>query len=252
AAFRGAALSHQFKVKEIKIKDITPYPIEVSYVSEPKESEDGNKLYNIILFNEYSAVESRKLMSFKHTSDFNFTLKYGNLSENVEKNFGPKDIIISKITGLADAIKRFEDTSSEKPKVKVTLQLSESGFVTSKDAVLTIEQQTFTDKVKTFFGVNGNKSDDSIKEVPFQEETTSSVNASDPNELNNTQISETESQKQTKKIETITLNLEIENAGIKPLGTEEKENSIRRLRAMDDADRQRRAREEARNSLESF
>ena len=42
AAFRGAGLSRQFKVKEIKVKDITPYPIEVDYSSEPKESEDGN------------------------------------------------------------------------------------------------------------------------------------------------------------------------------------------------------------------
>ena len=42
AAFRGAGLSRQFKVKEIKVKDITPYPIEVYYTSEPKESEDGN------------------------------------------------------------------------------------------------------------------------------------------------------------------------------------------------------------------
>ncbi len=42
AAFRGAGLSRQFKVKEIKVKDITPYPIEVGYSSEPKESEDGN------------------------------------------------------------------------------------------------------------------------------------------------------------------------------------------------------------------
>jgi len=42
AAFRGAGLSRQFKVKEIKVKDITPYSIEVGYFSEPKESEDGN------------------------------------------------------------------------------------------------------------------------------------------------------------------------------------------------------------------
>jgi hypothetical protein len=42
AAFRGAGLSRQFKVKEIKVKDITPYPIEVNHSSEPKESEDGN------------------------------------------------------------------------------------------------------------------------------------------------------------------------------------------------------------------
>ena len=34
AGFKGAELSHQFKVKEIKIKDITPYPIEATNKSD--------------------------------------------------------------------------------------------------------------------------------------------------------------------------------------------------------------------------
>jgi hypoxia up-regulated 1 len=49
AAFRGAGLSRQFKVKEIKVKDITPYPVEVDYSSEPKESDDGNILSDLLL-----------------------------------------------------------------------------------------------------------------------------------------------------------------------------------------------------------
>ncbi|CAG8529838.1 6183_t:CDS:10 [Diversispora eburnea] len=216
AAFRGASLSRQFKVKEIKIKDITPYPLEVVYESEPREVEP---------------VGARKLMTFKRVTDFDFMIQYGKLNEAVAKDFGPKDIATFKITGLIDAFKKFEDIDSEKPKVKVTLQLSESGFVTATDAIATLEQPTFTDKVKTFFGVNKNQSEESLKEVPFSEVKTI--------------------QKRT-KIETVDLNLEINYLGIKPLGGIEKIASIQKLRQMDDSDRQRRSREEARNNLESF
>jgi hypothetical protein len=55
------------------------------------------------------------------------------------------------------------------------------------------------------------------------------VNASEPTlETNNTQANVTEpTQKQT-KIETINLNLEVEYVGIKPLGKNEKAESIKR------------------------
>ncbi|RGB32887.1 Hsp70 protein [Rhizophagus diaphanus] len=256
AAFRGAGLSRQFKVKEIKVKDITSYPIEVNHSSEPKESEDGiskSKEYHTVLFNQFTAVGTRKIMSFPRTSDFNFLLNYA-IPDEVTKDFGPTNIAITKITGLTAAIKQFNDVGVERPKVKVTLQLSESGIVSATEAIATIEHQSFTDKFKSFFGVNGNKSEESIKEVPLPDETTSSsVNVSEPTlETNKTQANDTEpTQKQT-KIETINLNLEVEYVGIKPLGKNEKDESIKRLRAMDNSDLQRRTREEARNNLESF
>ncbi|RIA89435.1 Hsp70 protein [Glomus cerebriforme] len=256
AAFRGAGLSRQFKVKEIKVKDITPYSIEVNHSSEPKESEDGtlkSKEYHTVLFNQFTAVGTRKIMSFPRISDFNFSLNYAILDE-ATKDFGSANIAIAKITGLTAAIKQFNDDGVDRPKVKVTLQLSESGIVSATDAIATIEQQSFTDKFKSFFGVNGNKSEESIKEVPLPDEIpSSSVNASEPtSEANATQTNVNESVQKQTKIETINLNLEVEYVGIKPLGVNEKEESIKRLLAMDASDRQRRAREEARNSLEAF
>ncbi|RHZ78735.1 hypothetical protein Glove_156g20 [Diversispora epigaea] len=259
AAFRGASLSRQFKVKEIKIKDITPYPLEVVYKSEPREVEPGvikSKVYNTTLFNEYTTVGTRKLMTFKRITDFDFMIQYGKLNEAVTKDFGPKDIATFKIMGLIDAFKKFEDIGSEKPKIKVTLQLSESGLVTATDAIATIEPPTFTDKVKTFLGVNN--SEESLKEVPFSEEMKNPENKTNPNENNNnnnnnnTQTNETETIQKRIKTETVNLNLEINYLGIKPLGDIEKIASIQKLREMDNSDRQRRSREEARNNLESF
>ncbi|CAI2179762.1 6593_t:CDS:10 [Funneliformis geosporum] len=251
AAFRGAGLSRQFKVKEIKVKDITPYPIEVDYSSEPKKSEDGtskSKVYHTVLFNEFTAVGTRKMMSFPRTSDFNFSLNYAKLDDEIARDFGPTNIAISKITGLTDAIKQFNDVGVERPKVKVTLQLSESGLVSATDAIVTIEQQSFADKFKSFF-----KSEESIKDVPLPDETPNSVNASESTpEVNATQTNDTEPIPKLTKIETKNLSIEIEYVGIIPLGENEKVVSIKRLRAMDASDLQRRVREEARNNLEAF
>lgn len=42
AAFRGAGMSHQFRLtQEIRIKDVTPFAIEVDYSSEPKLDEES-------------------------------------------------------------------------------------------------------------------------------------------------------------------------------------------------------------------
>ncbi|CAG8574514.1 8554_t:CDS:10 [Cetraspora pellucida] len=252
AAFRGAGLSRQFKVKEIRVKDIASYPIKVDYESELKESDDGtmkNKVFRTILFDEFTSVGTRKIMSFKRTSDFNFSLNY-KLNENMLKDFGPTDIAIAKVTGLSEVVKKYSDNDAERPKVKVTLQLSDSGLMSVIDAGATIEHQTISDKIRTFFGVN-NKSDEALKEVPFSDEPAPSDNASQPiPEENNTQINDTEPIQ--KKVETIPLNLEVEYVGITPMGINEKNAAIKRLHAMDETDRRRQAREEARNNLESF
>ncbi|CAG8535790.1 17297_t:CDS:2 [Dentiscutata heterogama] len=210
-----------------------------------------NKIFHTILFDEYTSVGTRKIMSFKRTSDFNFSINYGNLNENVLKDFGPTDIAVAKVTGLSDITKKHNDNGIEQPKVKVTLQLSDSGIVSVIDAVATFEHQTISDKIRTFFGVNNNKSDEALKEVPFSDESASSDNASQlVSGENNTQTNVTEQIQ--KKIESIPLNLEVEYLGITPMGFNEKDAAIRRLRTMDETDHRRRAREEVRNNLESF
>ena len=79
-------------------------------------------------------------MSFSRTNDFNFSLNYYEITED----FGSTNIAIAKITGLTDAIKQFNDAGVDRPKVKVTLQLSDSGIVSVIDSIATIEQQSFT------------------------------------------------------------------------------------------------------------
>jgi len=84
-------------------------------------------------------------MSFSRTSDFNFSLNYVKTDGTME-DFGTTHIAIAKVAGLTDTIKKFDGSGIDRPKVKVTLQLSESGVVSATDAIATIEQQSFTGK----------------------------------------------------------------------------------------------------------
>ena len=85
------------------------------------------------------------MMSFSRTSDFNFSLNYVGTDETMQ-DFGTTNIAIAKVTGLTDTAKKLDGSGIDRPKVKVTLQLSESGIVSATDAIATIEQQSFTGK----------------------------------------------------------------------------------------------------------
>lgn len=101
AAFRGASLSNQFRLtKEIKIKDITVFPIEVTY--RPENSEGDGTIsriqvpwtftdlwiiadLHVTLFNESGTIGMRKIMSFKKATDFEFDVKYGKIFDEQDK-----------------------------------------------------------------------------------------------------------------------------------------------------------------------
>ncbi|KAG9295442.1 hypothetical protein G9A89_013471 [Geosiphon pyriformis] len=261
AVFRGAGLSGQFKVKEIKVKDVTLYPIDVEYASDPKESEDGilkSKVHRTVLFKAFSSIGVRKVMTFKRTSDFEFALNYSNTVKETISEFGPTDIASVQVIGLSEAIKQLQDVSVERPKVKVTLELSDSGTLSATDAIATIatEQTSFADKFKSFFGVTPNTTEEAIKDIPIPEESVESQNpTSSTTSANNetAESSETESPSSKKtKIETVKLSLVVSYLGIPPMSKDSKEKSFDRLRSMDQHDFEIRAREEARNNLEAF
>jgi hypoxia up-regulated 1 len=73
AAFRGASISNQFRLtQEIKIKDVTALPIQITY-----DSEQANKQTRTTLFQEYGNMGIRKIVNLKKSSDFDFDVVYG-------------------------------------------------------------------------------------------------------------------------------------------------------------------------------
>ncbi|KAF9968117.1 hypothetical protein BGZ70_006516 [Mortierella alpina] len=274
AVFRAASLSKQFKVKEVRLKDISLFPIEVKYTGESKDVNTPGKPFVTPIFGARSTIGTSKIMSFKRVTDFGFDLTYGEVSGENEKDISNREIAHVSLSGLTDAINKFKDISVATPKVKVTIELSNSGVVTIRDATATIEtdhskKASLADKVKSFFGgseKNGDVQDAESKENgegqdggeaneqekgKGKENTESKENKTEQTNGNNTDTPKNETTVTT-QIEKIVLSVQTEHKGITPLTVLNKQESVAKIQRLDALDAAKRTREESRNALESF
>ncbi|KAF9115420.1 hypothetical protein BGX27_007920 [Mortierella sp. AM989] len=271
AVFRAAGMSSQFRVKEIRLKDISLFPIEVKYSGEPKEADVPGKEFSTPIFTEKSVLGTRKIMSFKRVTDFGFDLEYGQLPESQERELTDKQLAHFSLSGLTDAINKFKDVSVATPKVKVTIELSESGILSVQEAIATIEtdnskKASLADKVKSFFG--GSDKNDDVKDAePKENNEGQEDNASKEQEKNGESTEKSENKTDqgnsteipgknetvvTTQIEKVVLDIQTSYKGLAPLSPASKQESLAKIQKLDALDAAKRAREEARNSLESF
>ncbi|KAG0213743.1 Hypoxia up-regulated protein 1 [Mortierella sp. NVP41] len=271
AVFRAASLSRQFKVKEVRLKDISPFPIEVKYTGEAKDASTPGKPFLTPIFTERSVLGTRKIMSFKRVTDFGFDLQYGQVSSAHGAELSSQEIAHVQLSGLTDAINKFKDISVATPKVKVTIELSESGVLSVQEAIATIEtdsskKASLAEKVKSFFG--GSEKNEDVREAEpkeTDEEQEASEAAKEQEKAaeenkdsktaeaaNSTEAPAKNETVPTTQTEKIVLKIQTEFKGIIPLSVEEKKASLAKIQRLDALDAATRAREEARNSLESF
>ncbi|ORZ27841.1 Hsp70 protein-domain-containing protein [Lobosporangium transversale] len=273
AVFRAASLSRQFKVKEVRLKDVSLLPIEVKYTGEAKDAATPGKLFLTPIFNKNSVLGTRKTMSFKRVTDFSFDLEYGQVSNEHEAELTSKQIAHVSLSGLTEAINKFKDVSVTTPTVKVTIELSDSGLLGVGEAVASIEtdnskKASLADKVKSFFGgsdKNGDVKDAEPKDNGDEQEgkddqeqgdgkDTSDKNE-DKTESNNNSSTDPSAKNETvvtTQIEKVVLKVQTEYRGIAPLSDSEMKESLNKIQKLDALDAAKRAREEARNALESF
>ncbi|KAJ3131060.1 hypothetical protein HK101_004828, partial [Irineochytrium annulatum] len=257
AGFRSASLSTQFKVREIRVKDITDTAVEVVYDTEAKDSSSTRSL-RTMLFAENAPVAAKKLMNFKRTTDFDFELAY-------KTNKVP--ILRAKLSGLAAAIEKYKETSTEPPKVKGMIELSESGLVGVQEVTAMFELEakkedspSLTDKVMNFFKGKKDEKKEDPKESASSSTGSSSASASpkpteeikDTKDNNVTKANITDASGKKILTEKVKLKFDIEHLTIRPLPSDAKIKAMERFKVMDADDAKRRAREEARNNLESF
>ncbi|KAI8098795.1 heat shock protein 70 family [Halteromyces radiatus] len=255
AAFHGASLSNQFRLtKDIKIKDITSFPIEVTYDT------DSGDTVDTVLFKEFDALNARKTMTFKRLEDFEFKLQY---ATGEKKSQDILDRIAHvKVSGLTDIIEKYKDDikqASTPPKVRVVFEMSPSGLLSVPEAYVNIElpdsNKSFTGKdykVKSFFG-----SKDEKETAADNGESTEKVTS----QGNETNVSDTDSDKNsttvlesTKEPVLTKVKLQVKYIvdGPQPLSIDQKLTIKKRIRMLDLLDKQRQIREEAKNNLESF
>ncbi|TBU57224.1 actin-like ATPase domain-containing protein [Dichomitus squalens] len=246
AALHGASLSRQFRTKDIRITDIGPYDIHISYQAESKQPGARPRTINSLVFPSGSKTGTKKTLTFKRQDDFKVKLGY-----KVPLLRGwPTDILEAEIQGVAEAIKNITEAGATDPVVKATVMLSESGFASIRDAIVTGEfkDESIAGKLKDFFGKGSPSSapvDETTADVGSAEDDTASTSTS------SSLATEATTTVFTKK-EPINLEIDVKFSSLPPLSVTEKRAGREKLKAIDAEEGAKRRREEARNTLEGY
>lgn len=157
AIFRGAQLNNQFRVKDIRSKDYSLFPI--SFTNNATSDTTPTSL-----FPARTKLGNTKSLTFKTAQDVAFTVSY---ADGVDLPVGvSKTILSAKVNGVAEKIEKLKGTNEcYDPTVKVNIKLTDSGLVEVLHSEVQCElreKKNFADKFMGFFG--GGKDKDSSAE----------------------------------------------------------------------------------------
>lgn len=221
ASFRGAALSSQFKVKDVRLKERTLYGIDllVSEHSEDLETQGDFQGRRFTLFEPNSPVVEGRYLPVKLTTDFHFQVQYSESSSPL----GPQEcpvLAVGKVSGLAQYKDKFGDRILDSPKLRVLVGMNSFGMVSilKAQAIYQLKPEEIPEEVNK-------ESNETSKDKP---------------------------EKKKQVTEKVNLDLSYEQICFPPMTREMKDQAIERLNYLNALDKERYARDEARNKLESF
>merc|ERR1712176_1703248 len=143
AAFYGANISSAFRVRQVGLTDINPFPIGISLENleqekKPKKGEEpwGKKA---TIFKANGKIGVKKTIAFTHDQDVHCSLDYAEPDTLPE---GAKtELQRYKISGVADFAKEMEEKGLGKPKVSLQFELSSSGTTSLVKAEAAVEEK---------------------------------------------------------------------------------------------------------------
>ena len=265
AAFKAAAISPSFRVKEIRAADTAVYPILATWSLDGKDKQQK-------LFIPTSQVGAEKQVSVKATEDFAF-----NLYQQVP--LSSFDLPVSEIRtkNLTASVKTLVENfgcALSDISTKFAIRLSPidgipevvSGSVSCEVAELAGKKGGVVDGVKDFLGFGSKKgdqeplkgdshADSSFTESPLPTETATSSSVADSQTFDPTTKdlkSEDKSKELRKTTETIYLNIDTNVVGSPDIKPDSLQRMKNRLSTFDKSDRSRVLREEALNTLEGY
>lgn len=153
AAFFGANLSTAFRVRQVGLVDINPFPIAVSLEdldvdaskSSNENGEDGPWNKQATIFKANGKVGVKKTIAFTHETDVHCSLDYAD-PESLPAGSKP-ELQRYKITGVSEFAKEMEEKGLGKPKVSLQFELSQSGITSLLKAEAAVEE-TYTVEVE--------------------------------------------------------------------------------------------------------
>ncbi|KAE8142693.1 Hsp70 protein-domain-containing protein [Aspergillus pseudotamarii] len=258
AAFKGAALSPSFRVKDIRAHDVSGYPVLLKW---PSESRDRQQK----LFTPTSQVGPEKQVTVKNLEDFEFSF-YQQIP--LEHNVVESPVLRVQTQNLTASVAKLKESFGCSPAnitTKFSIRLSPvDGLPEVVNGAVSCEVEnsktgSVVEDVKGFFGLGSKKEQAALNEdgepsesitLEPEESQASTTSASD--------ATSTASAKENKKttpqtnMETIPIRFTSSPLGIPALSKTELGRVKARLAAFDASDRDRALREEALNELESF
>jgi hypoxia up-regulated 1 len=253
AAFKGAALSPSFRVKDIRASDAATYPIVLKWNSDGKERSQK-------LFTSVSQVGPEKQVTVKNLDDFEFSFY-----QQVEEEGLP--VLSVQTVNLTASVNKLKDTfgcTTANITAKFNIRLSPvNGLpeVTSGNVSCEVESEkkgSVVEDVKGFFGLGSKKGeqeplaeDEPSESITLEPEAESSTTASVSSSTTTTTKENAKPTTQT-KLEIIPISLKSTPLGTQGPSVAEMARIKGRLTAFDASDRDRVLREEALNELESF
>ena len=265
AAFKGAALSPSFRVKDIRTSDAASYAIKMKWTSDGKERQQK-------LFTPVSHVGVEKQVTVKNVDDFElrFYQQVPNSDDLVDL-----PILGVETTNLTVSVSQLRDKFGCMPAnitTKISVHLSPIDGLpeilsssVSCEVENTEKKGSVVEDFKEFFGLGSKKGEqEPLKENELEEHESSESVTSQPESPSTSTISSsktptpsTDSSENKKleapmKLEIIPVSLKATVLGIPSLSLAEVSRIESRLAAFDAADRDRVLREEALNELEAF
>ncbi|KAJ9233003.1 hypothetical protein DTO207G8_6343 [Paecilomyces variotii] len=261
AAFKGAALSPSFRVKDIRAVDAAQYPVFLKWPADGKERQQK-------LFTPTSQVGVEKQVTVKNLDDFEFSF-YQQVPKGQDAIDAPVLKVETKnLTASVAELKNKFGCSPANITTKFAVRLSPvdglpevlSGSASCE--VDSAKKASVVDDVKGFFGLGSKK--DAQQPLKEDDEPTESVTLEPESSSTETATSETststEPAKDAKKaspepqtkLEIIPVKLVSSPLGTPAPSPAELNRILERLAAFDASDRDRVLREEALNELESF
>ncbi|KAJ5780016.1 hypothetical protein N7457_005176 [Penicillium paradoxum] len=253
AAFKGAALSPSFRVKDIRAGDAASYPISLKWTSDGKQR-------NQKLFTATSQVGPEKQVTVKNLEDFEFSFAQ-QVGQSEEQ-----PILSVQTQNLTASVAKLKDTfgcTNANITTKFTIRLSPvnglpevmAGTVSCE---VESEKKGIVEDVKGFFGLGKKDEQEPLGEdgepresITLEPETESSTASSASSKTTTTSTKDAKATPQV-KLEVIPISLKSVALGTPAPSAAELSRINTRLVAFDRSDRDRFLREEALNELESF
>ena len=188
AIFRGAQLNNQFRVKDIRSKDYSTYPILIE-TSASLETGKGIPTLKYVLtyivgsktlFPVWTKLGNSKSLSFKTSEDFTLLLSYPSSVQF------PADItrtlLSANVVGVAEKIEKLKGTNEcDDQIVKVNFKLSDAGIVEIVSGEVQCElreKKNLADKLMGIFGGGKDKGKEEEQVVFKADELSTSSTAS--------------------------------------------------------------------------